>query len=191
MLKNASLESQGHTGVRQNFDPFEGSGINEEGGASDEGLVKRSLNIKKYRVELDVRTLIAAVLMFLLIMVAGVTFAWTASAAQITDSGISPKSITSEVLPKKEVTSEDLSCPIQQPPAGIIPEQAVSADGVVNLNLATLQDLQTLKGVGPAMAQKILDYRAENGNFKRKEDLMEIKGVGDATYDKLKDKIKV
>ena len=61
----------------------------------------------------------------------------------------------------------------------------------VNLNRATLEDLQLIPGVGPSTAQKILDYRNTNGNFKSASDLKKISGIGEKTYDNLKDYIEV
>ena len=62
---------------------------------------------------------------------------------------------------------------------------------MVNINNANTQQLQTLKGVGPAMAQKIIDYRNENGPFKTIDDLKNVSGIGEKTFDKLKEKISV
>ena len=64
-------------------------------------------------------------------------------------------------------------------------------DGRVNLNTADAKTLDTLPGVGPATAQKIIDYRESEGGFQSPEDLMKIKGIGQAKYEKLKDKVTI
>ena len=56
----------------------------------------------------------------------------------------------------------------------------------INLNTATQAQLESLPGVGPKAAQRILDYRKQNGNFKKIEDLMNVKGFGEKTFLKLK-----
>lgn len=65
------------------------------------------------------------------------------------------------------------------------------AGGKVNLNTADETALETLPRVGPAMAKRILDWRAKNGRFTAIEDLMSITGIGDKTFDALKDLITV
>jgi competence protein ComEA len=62
---------------------------------------------------------------------------------------------------------------------------------VVNINSATLEELQMIPGVGPSTAKKILDFRDVNGRFNSPEDLKKISGIGDKTYDNLKDYIEV
>ena len=59
----------------------------------------------------------------------------------------------------------------------------------VNINTATLNELDSLPGIGPSTAQKIIDYREENGNFKTIEDLQNVKGIGDAKFEEIKEKI--
>jgi competence protein ComEA len=61
----------------------------------------------------------------------------------------------------------------------------------VNLNTATLDDLQTLPGIGPSKAQKILDYREAHQGFKTIEEIQEVQGIGAATFEKLKEFITV
>ncbi len=63
--------------------------------------------------------------------------------------------------------------------------------GKIDLNTATLQQLQLLPGVGPTIAQRILDYRSEVGGFENIEQIMEVKGIGEKTFEALKDYIKV
>lgn len=62
-------------------------------------------------------------------------------------------------------------------------------NGKVNINTADLTTLQTLNGVGPATAQKIIDYRTANGKFKTIEDLKKVSGIGEKTFAKFKDQI--
>ena len=62
-------------------------------------------------------------------------------------------------------------------------------NGKVNINTADLTTLQTLNGVGPSTAQKIIDYRNANGKFKSIDDLKKISGIGEKTFAKFKDQI--
>ena len=50
--------------------------------------------------------------------------------------------------------------------------------GTVNINTATLEQLQTIKGIGKKKAEAILQYRKEHGAFRTKEDLLQVKGIG-------------
>lgn len=59
-------------------------------------------------------------------------------------------------------------------------------DGTVSINSADVNDLQHLVGVGPAMAQRIIDYRKEHGGFKSVDELEEVKGIGPKTLAKMK-----
>jgi competence protein ComEA len=63
--------------------------------------------------------------------------------------------------------------------------------GLVNLNTATLEQLQTLPGVGPVLAQRIIDYREQNGQFRSVADLRKVTGIGDARYNELKARVTV
>lgn len=51
---------------------------------------------------------------------------------------------------------------------------------LINVNTATAEELETLTGIGPSLAQAIIDYRAEHGAFETAEDLLNVKGIGEA-----------
>jgi competence protein ComEA len=63
--------------------------------------------------------------------------------------------------------------------------------GLVNLNTATSAELETLPRIGPAMAQRIIDYRDQHGGFTSVDELLEVAGIGEATYAGLKDLVTV
>ena len=67
----------------------------------------------------------------------------------------------------------------------------IMAAGKINLNTANFEELTRLKGIGPAYAQRIIDYREKHGPFERIEDLMKVKGIGPKTFDANKDMITV
>ena len=60
-------------------------------------------------------------------------------------------------------------------------------EGPVDINTAGPDELQRLKGVGPALAQRIIDYREENGPFQSVEDLLNVKGIGEVTLEKFRE----
>ncbi len=69
------------------------------------------------------------------------------------------------------------------------PTQA--GNGLVNINSATLEELDTLPGIGPVTAQKIIDFREANGPFASVEAIQDVAGIGPATFERLKDLITV
>jgi len=61
----------------------------------------------------------------------------------------------------------------------------------INLNTASAAELQNLPRIGPKVAQRIVDYRTQNGPFKKVEDLMKVRGIGEKVLEQIKDRITV
>ncbi len=61
----------------------------------------------------------------------------------------------------------------------------------INLNTATLEQLQTISGIGAKRAQDIIDYREANGGFSSVDDLTNVSGIGEKTLEKLKSEVTV
>ena len=61
----------------------------------------------------------------------------------------------------------------------------------MNINTASLAELDALQGVGPSTAQKIIDYRTANGGFKTIDEIKNVPGIGDAKFAAMKDFITV
>lgn len=64
-------------------------------------------------------------------------------------------------------------------------------DEKININTATQTELETLPGIGPSTALKIIEYRKENGKFNSIEDIKKISGIGDRKFSQIKDLIKI
>jgi competence protein ComEA len=78
---------------------------------------------------------------------------------------------------------------IGQVAAGVAP--GITGDGRVNLNTADAATLDTLPGVGPATAAKILAWREEHGRFESVDDLLDVGGIGEAKLDAIRDLVTV
>ncbi|MFB0634821.1 helix-hairpin-helix domain-containing protein [Bacillus rugosus] len=72
---------------------------------------------------------------------------------------------------------------------------AIQSDGgkgaLVNINTATLEELQGISGVGPSKAEAIIAYREENGRFQTIEDITKVSGIGEKSFEKIKSSITV
>ena len=77
------------------------------------------------------------------------------------------------------------------PVSGGDPDSGGPTGVLINLNVATAAELETLPRIGPTMAQRILEYREANGPFEAIEDIQEVPGIGPATFEGLKDLITV
>ena len=80
---------------------------------------------------------------------------------------------------------------LQVPLLGELAPAGDEQSGKVNLNTATLEQLETLPRVGPALAQRILDWRESNGRFSAIEDLMSVTGIGDKTFEGMRELVTV
>ncbi len=65
----------------------------------------------------------------------------------------------------------------------------VAPSGPINLNRATAEELDSLPGIGPALAARIIEYRQKVGPFQRPEDLKKVSGIGDKLFESLKERI--
>ncbi|WP_396658833.1 ComEA family DNA-binding protein [Microbacterium sp.] len=92
-----------------------------------------------------------------------------------------------------EEEAVNLARPISDGEQLIVPKEGEAAadaaprgDGRVNLNTATAAELETLPRIGPAMAQRIIDWRETNGRFTSIEDLLAVSGIGDKMLEALR-----
>lgn len=70
-------------------------------------------------------------------------------------------------------------------------QTAKPATEKININTATLEELQKLPSVGPKVAQRIIDFRKQNGSFKKIEEIMKVNGIGEKIFLRMKDMITV
>ncbi|MEU0560934.1 ComEA family DNA-binding protein [Dactylosporangium sp. NPDC006015] len=96
-------------------------------------------------------------------------------------------------LARKVVDGEMIAVGIPAPPGAAPPGAGGGSGGggPVNLNTATVAELQTLPGIGQVLAQRIIDYRDRHGGFRAVTDLRQVEGIGDAKFAQLKDRVTV
>ena len=70
-------------------------------------------------------------------------------------------------------------------------EAPVVSTELININFASQAELESLPGIGPTTAQKIIQYREQNGSFLTTEDIINVPGIGPGTYERIKDLITV
>lgn len=72
-----------------------------------------------------------------------------------------------------------------------LPGSSKKNDDLISINKATIEELQTLPGIGPSKAAAIIEYREQNGGFATIDELLSITGIGPKTLEKFRDKITV
>jgi competence protein ComEA len=99
--------------------------------------------------------------------------------------------------PKPTATRSPSSIPRSTQPGGqpspspSAVSEATPTPGPININTASLEELDSLPDIGPVTAQKIIEYRQANGPFTQIEDILKVTGIGPAKFEKIKDKITV
>jgi competence protein ComEA len=77
----------------------------------------------------------------------------------------------------------------EEDPPVRLPANLPEVGGAVNINTAGVAALESLPGIGPVLAQRIVDYRQEHGPFTRIEEIMDVPGIGQAKFEDLRDLI--
>lgn len=108
-----------------------------------------------------------------------ISFAGGKHASDISVEHMQPQEITVPI----ERTVEEIE--VQNTP------DAKEKDGRIDLNTASAEELETLKGIGPTKASAIIEYRERYGGFTCIEEITEVKGIGEKTFEKIKDRIYV
>jgi competence ComEA-like helix-hairpin-helix protein len=101
--------------------------------------------------------------------------------------------ITSMLVSATPVPTTATPAPTATPLATPSPTPTPTANqsGLININTAGLTELYKITGIGPVLAQKIIDYRNANGPFQKIEDIINVSGIGPKTFERMKDEITI
>ena len=103
------------------------------------------------------------------------------------------KAYKDKLIPAKTIVKEvekRIICPDENNDACLNQNSSNSADGKVNINTATKEELESIPNIGESKANKIIEYR-ENNEFSSIEDIKNVNGIGDSLYEKIKDYIEI
>ncbi len=97
------------------------------------------------------------------------------------------------IIPKKE-TKKVIVNSVKKQNSQVVTTNITSNENeennrIININTATYDELKKLTGIGESTAQKIIDYRSENGSFKNEEDIKNVSGIGESKYNSIKNNI--
>jgi len=103
------------------------------------------------------------------------------------------------LLPGARAEAVNLAAPVSDGSQVVVPGEAGDAstvsgripDGKIHLNRATASELDSLPGVGPVIAERIVSYREQNGPFESIDDLLDVPGIGEAKLADLRDLVEV
>lgn len=76
-------------------------------------------------------------------------------------------------------------------PKAVLQLQEQPSAGAVNINKATAEELDSIRGVGPVLADRIIKFREQNGAFKNVDDLSKVRGINGAKFQKIKDQVTI
>lgn len=113
------------------------------------------------------------------------------SQAESTEETLPDANQITQIIPSTAVNVTDASMMATQTESIADPTVVPGEDKRVNLNTATLEELDALPGVGPSTAKNIIAYREAHGGFAAPEEIMNVKRIGEKTFQKLEDYIKV
>lgn len=102
------------------------------------------------------------------------------------------------LLPEARVDQINLAAPVTAGAQIVVPgpdgqregSESSQEDGVLSINAATASDLESLPGVGPVLAERIVAFREENGGFEVIEDLLQVPGIGEAKLAAMRDLVR-
>ena len=135
----------------------------------------------------------------LVALLASFTLGFFAGSGRLTRAGQTPEIVVHQLQPVEAAVSQMAEAARQQAEAALgemKPESSAAPEppseaSPLNLNRATQAELELLPGIGPTLAQRILDYRAAYGPFLTTEQLMEVNGIGEKRYEALKSLVTV
>ena len=135
--------------------------------------------------KIEVREQVGVILLAAVLVMSGLLLIKQKDApATFTESAVSGAANSSSNVSEKAVANSSSATNGQAAASS-------NKSALININKASLEELDTLPGVGPATAQKIVDYRTQNGGFKSIEGIMDVSGIGEVKYAQLKDKISI
>ena len=139
--------------------------------------------MNKVRITECILIIIALVLLGLIVVCSAFMHSTPITAAVQYNTTVYSQSVSTNAdnTVKSEITSIVL-----QTESKIRVEKA-SENDLININTATSEELQSLNGIGPALALRIIDYRTQNGNFSTIDEIKSVKGIGDKKFDAMKD----
>lgn len=162
------------------------------------------LDLKKERAAVrrkNIELILSVALVLVIMGGGGILFARAKSGGQGSEQAVSQEEI--EAL-RAEIDNlnkkiDEVNNSLNMAKSAVSETQAVQAQassgatigGLVNINTAGVSELDSLPGIGPAYAQRIIDYRSAQGGFKSTADLQNVKGIGPKTYEKLKELVTI
>lgn len=146
------------------------------------------MRIDFFGIKINIRKeyIVIAVLILLVILV---FWGWYLKTNNIDVFVISDKSNQPEVI--RSENNQTYSAGNKTGESGPAIQNQQKTTGKININTADAERLMSLKGIGQAKADAIIEYRKQNGPFKSIEEIMNVKGIKKATFEKIKDSISI